>query len=143
MCFIFKIICLSCFQVITKFIQKQKVHQQSWVDDPTLGRKVPLEISLLTTLKHPNIVSIRISVCRSTIHQCLNHYFVNNLEHLKFEHVILVGFKRRLLTLLRPALNIHMPYLACPQGQPTFQFVSFFFFLCTIAEMLFYMSFVL
>ncbi|PNF14942.1 hypothetical protein B7P43_G01558 [Cryptotermes secundus] len=44
--------------VITKFIQKQKVHQQSWVDDPTLGRKVPLEISLLTTLKHPNIVQV-------------------------------------------------------------------------------------
>ncbi|PSN52338.1 hypothetical protein C0J52_11417 [Blattella germanica] len=43
--------------VITKFIQKHKVHQQSWVEDPTLGRKVPLEISLLTTLKHPNIVS--------------------------------------------------------------------------------------
>ncbi|XP_068085180.1 PAS domain-containing serine/threonine-protein kinase [Anabrus simplex] len=44
--------------VITKFIQKQKVHQQSWVDDPILGRKVPLEISLLTTLKHPNIVQV-------------------------------------------------------------------------------------
>jgi hypothetical protein len=73
MCFIFNIIFLSCFQVITKFIQKHKVHQQSWVDDPTLGRKVPLEISLLTTLKHPNIVSIRISVCRSAIHQCLDH----------------------------------------------------------------------
>ncbi|XP_069682889.1 PAS domain-containing serine/threonine-protein kinase isoform X2 [Periplaneta americana] len=44
--------------VITKFIQKHKVHQQSWVEDPTLGRKVPLEISLLTTLKHPNIVQV-------------------------------------------------------------------------------------
>ncbi|KAJ9577678.1 hypothetical protein L9F63_005758, partial [Diploptera punctata] len=44
--------------VITKFIQKHKVHQQSWVEDPTLGRKVPLEISLLTTLKHPNIVHV-------------------------------------------------------------------------------------
>ena len=57
------IVFLYCFpgiQVITKFIQKHKVHQQSWVEDPTLGRKVPLEISLLTTLKHPNIVSITI-----------------------------------------------------------------------------------
>jgi hypothetical protein len=52
--------CFPDIQVITKFIQKHKVHQQSWVEDPTLGRKVPLEISLLTTLKHPNIVSITI-----------------------------------------------------------------------------------
>jgi hypothetical protein len=58
------VVFLYCFpgiQVITKFIQKQKVYQQSWVEDPTLGRKVPLEISLLTTLKHPNIVSITIN----------------------------------------------------------------------------------
>ncbi|XP_049954466.1 PAS domain-containing serine/threonine-protein kinase isoform X2 [Schistocerca serialis cubense] len=44
--------------VITKFIQKHKVHQQSWVEDPSLGSKVPLEISLLTTLNHPNIVKV-------------------------------------------------------------------------------------
>jgi hypothetical protein len=65
-----KVIFLSCFlctQVITKFIQKHKVHQQSWVEDPTLGRKVPLEISLLTTLKHPNIVSIRILIYGSAL----------------------------------------------------------------------------
>lgn len=63
--FLSKFTCLYCFiciQVITKFIQKHKVHQQSWVEDPTLGRKVPLEISLLTTLKHPNIVSIGILI---------------------------------------------------------------------------------
>lgn len=44
--------------VITKFIQKKKVHEQSWVEDPTLGKKVPLEVSLLTTIKHPNVVRV-------------------------------------------------------------------------------------
>ncbi|KAK3926668.1 PAS domain-containing serine/threonine-protein kinase [Frankliniella fusca] len=44
--------------VITKFIHKKKVHEQSWVEDPVIGKRVPLEVSLLTTIKHPNIVKI-------------------------------------------------------------------------------------
>lgn len=44
--------------VITKFIHKKKVHEQSWVEDPILGKKVPLEVSLLTTIKHPNVVRV-------------------------------------------------------------------------------------
>ncbi|XP_026275517.1 PAS domain-containing serine/threonine-protein kinase isoform X1 [Frankliniella occidentalis] len=44
--------------VITKFIHKKKVHEQSWVEDPILGKRVPLEVSLLTTIKHPNIVRV-------------------------------------------------------------------------------------
>ena len=47
-------------QVVTKFIRKDKVHADHWVDDPTLGRRVPLEVSLLSMLHHPNIVSDRL-----------------------------------------------------------------------------------
>ncbi|CAH2050069.1 unnamed protein product, partial [Iphiclides podalirius] len=42
---------------VAKFILKEKVGAQFWVDGPD-GRKVPLELSLLLTLKHPNIVSV-------------------------------------------------------------------------------------
>ncbi|KAJ0182722.1 hypothetical protein K1T71_002091 [Dendrolimus kikuchii] len=42
---------------VAKFILKEKVGAQFWVDGPD-GRRVPLELSLLMTLKHPNIVSI-------------------------------------------------------------------------------------
>ncbi|CAB3239719.1 unnamed protein product [Arctia plantaginis] len=42
---------------VAKFILKEKVGTQFWVDGPD-GRRVPLELSLLLTLKHPNIVSV-------------------------------------------------------------------------------------
>ncbi|CAK1601725.1 unnamed protein product [Parnassius mnemosyne] len=42
---------------VAKFILKEKVGVHFWVDGPD-GRKVPLELSLLLTLKHPNIVSV-------------------------------------------------------------------------------------
>lgn len=41
---------------VAKFILKEKVGSQFWVDGPD-GRRVPLELSLLLTLKHTNIVS--------------------------------------------------------------------------------------
>lgn len=41
---------------VAKFILKEKVGAQFWVDSPE-GRRVPLEVSLLSTLIHPNIVS--------------------------------------------------------------------------------------
>lgn len=44
--------------VITKFIRKCKVYEESWVHDQMMGRVVPLEVSLLTTLSHPNIVRV-------------------------------------------------------------------------------------
>lgn len=44
--------------VITKFIRKSKVYEESWVTDSMIGRTVPLEVSLLTTLSHPNIVHV-------------------------------------------------------------------------------------
>ncbi|KAK8751737.1 hypothetical protein OTU49_010021, partial [Cherax quadricarinatus] len=44
--------------VVTKFIKKSKVYQDSWVNDPLLHRRVPLEVALLMTLDHPNIVSV-------------------------------------------------------------------------------------
>ncbi|CAG9796978.1 unnamed protein product [Diatraea saccharalis] len=42
---------------VAKFILKEKVGAQFWVDAPD-GRRVPLELSLLLTLHHPNIVSV-------------------------------------------------------------------------------------
>ncbi|XP_026731908.1 calcium/calmodulin-dependent protein kinase kinase 2-like [Trichoplusia ni] len=42
---------------VAKFILKDKVGAQFWVDGPD-GRRLPLELSLLLTLKHPNIVSV-------------------------------------------------------------------------------------
>ncbi|KAK8767546.1 hypothetical protein V5799_005675 [Amblyomma americanum] len=44
--------------VITKFIRKSKVYEESWVHDRLMGRVVPLEVSLLTTLSHPNVVRV-------------------------------------------------------------------------------------
>ncbi|CAB4061249.1 unnamed protein product [Lepeophtheirus salmonis] len=44
--------------VITKFIKKSKIYEEYWIQDKVLGKTVSLEISLLTTLCHPNIVSI-------------------------------------------------------------------------------------
>lgn len=44
-------------QVIVKFIRKAKILADCWVEDPVLG-SVPLEIALLASLKHPNIVKV-------------------------------------------------------------------------------------
>ncbi|XP_043196452.1 PAS domain-containing serine/threonine-protein kinase-like [Amphibalanus amphitrite] len=44
--------------VVTKFIRKDKVHADHWVDDPSLARRVPLEVSLLSMLNHPNIIRV-------------------------------------------------------------------------------------
>ncbi|KAG1680894.1 PAS domain-containing serine/threonine-protein kinase [Nymphon striatum] len=44
--------------VITKFIRKSKVYKDCWITDPKTETKIPLEISLLSTLSHPNIVKI-------------------------------------------------------------------------------------
>ncbi|UYV61462.1 PASK [Cordylochernes scorpioides] len=45
-------------QAITKFICKKKVYDDSWVWDPARSQRVPMEVHLLTTLKHPNIVEV-------------------------------------------------------------------------------------
>jgi len=44
--------------VVTKFIKRSKVFEENWVTDTVLGMRVPLEISLLNTLNHPNIVQV-------------------------------------------------------------------------------------
>ncbi|XP_046864972.1 PAS domain-containing serine/threonine-protein kinase-like isoform X2 [Xenia sp. Carnegie-2017] len=44
-------------EVVVKFIHKDKVLKGSWKDDPVLGT-VPFEISLLTKLRHPNIIQL-------------------------------------------------------------------------------------
>ncbi|GFS51752.1 hypothetical protein NPIL_417251 [Nephila pilipes] len=44
--------------VIAKFIRKSEVYDDSWVDDNLLNKKVPLEISILNAVDHPNIVKV-------------------------------------------------------------------------------------
>lgn len=43
---------------MTKFICKFKVLSGAWTDSPGWSEKVPIEIHLLSSLKHPNIVSV-------------------------------------------------------------------------------------
>ncbi|GAB6018815.1 hypothetical protein CHUAL_000476 [Chamberlinius hualienensis] len=44
--------------VVTKFIKKEKVFKDYWVNDNNLQKLVPLEVSLLMTLQHPNIIKV-------------------------------------------------------------------------------------
>ena len=47
--------------VVTKFIQKSKICQgchERWVECGKHGERIPLEVSLLLTLKHPGIVNV-------------------------------------------------------------------------------------
>ncbi|KAM9378376.1 PAS domain-containing serine/threonine-protein kinase [Phaethornis superciliosus] len=44
-------------EVVTKFIWKEKVLEDCWVDDPDLGR-VTQEIAILLKLQHPNIIKV-------------------------------------------------------------------------------------
>lgn len=44
--------------VIAKFVCKEKVLPDSWLLNEDGSKKVPIEISLLTSLRHPNIVEI-------------------------------------------------------------------------------------
>ncbi|KAI6190754.1 PAS domain-containing serine/threonine-protein kinase [Aphelenchoides bicaudatus] len=43
---------------VTKFIQKTKVLPESWVRSTTRSRMIPIEVHLLETLNHPNIVKV-------------------------------------------------------------------------------------
>ncbi|XP_059559807.1 PAS domain-containing serine/threonine-protein kinase isoform X3 [Myotis daubentonii] len=44
-------------EVVVKFIKKEKVLEDCWIEDPTLG-KVTLEISILSRVEHANIIKI-------------------------------------------------------------------------------------
>lgn len=44
-------------EVIVKYILRSKVLSENWRDDPSLGQ-IPLEVSLLSQLSHPNIVQV-------------------------------------------------------------------------------------
>ena len=43
--------------MVTKFICKSKINDEYWLTD-SRGRRIPLEIALLTTLSHRNIVEV-------------------------------------------------------------------------------------
>ena len=45
------------YQVVVKFLRKASVLKDCWVQDKEMG-EVPLEISLLAKLAHPNIVQV-------------------------------------------------------------------------------------
>lgn len=49
-----------------KFIKKEKVLEDCWVEDPKLGR-VPLEISILSKVEHANIIKVGDSLCALTV----------------------------------------------------------------------------
>ncbi|XP_006893552.1 PREDICTED: PAS domain-containing serine/threonine-protein kinase [Elephantulus edwardii] len=44
-------------EVVVKFIKKEKVLEDGWVEDPKLG-KVTLEIAILSTVEHANIIKV-------------------------------------------------------------------------------------
>ncbi|NXS06867.1 PASK kinase, partial [Neodrepanis coruscans] len=44
-------------EVVVKFIWKERVMEECWVDDPDLGR-VTQEIAILLKLQHPNIIKV-------------------------------------------------------------------------------------
>uniref|UniRef100_A0A8C5PS43 PAS domain-containing serine/threonine-protein kinase n=1 Tax=Leptobrachium leishanense TaxID=445787 RepID=A0A8C5PS43_9ANUR len=52
-------------KVVVKFIQKDKILDDCWVQDPELGR-VTREIAILPRLKHPNIIEV-INVFENTL----------------------------------------------------------------------------
>ncbi|XP_076805886.1 PAS domain-containing serine/threonine-protein kinase-like [Clavelina lepadiformis] len=45
-------------EFVVKFIRKEKVLDECWVDDYETDSQIPLEIALLTKLEHPNIVQV-------------------------------------------------------------------------------------
>ena len=44
-------------QVVVKFIRKEKVLRDCWLEDNDMGR-VPIEVSILSRLQHPHIVNV-------------------------------------------------------------------------------------
>ncbi|XP_008998057.4 PAS domain-containing serine/threonine-protein kinase isoform X1 [Callithrix jacchus] len=44
-------------EVVVKFIKKEKVLEDCWIEDPDLG-KVPLEIAILSRVEHANIIKV-------------------------------------------------------------------------------------
>ena len=51
-------------QVVVKFIKKEKVLEDCWIEDPKLGR-VTLEIAILCRVEHANIIKVE-SCCHPT-----------------------------------------------------------------------------
>lgn len=50
-----------------KFIKKEKVLEDCWIEDPKLGR-VTLEIAILSKVKHANIIKVDgDSLCAVTV----------------------------------------------------------------------------
>ncbi|KAH9631544.1 hypothetical protein HF086_004705 [Spodoptera exigua] len=71
---------------VAKFILKEKVGAQFWVDAPD-GRRVPLELSLLLTLKHPNIIGQAVEYLHSLniLHRDIKdeNVIIDNKFHVK------------------------------------------------------------
>lgn len=49
---------LLSLQAVVKFIWKERVLEDCWVDDPDVGR-VTQEIAILLKLQHPNIIKVQ------------------------------------------------------------------------------------
>ncbi len=48
---------LNKFEVVTKYILKSKIYKENWINDSRYGI-IPLEISILCKLDHPNIIKV-------------------------------------------------------------------------------------
>lgn len=56
--------------MVVKFIKKEKVLEDCWIEDPKLGR-VTLEIAILSKVKHANIIKVDgDSLCAVTVMAC-------------------------------------------------------------------------
>ena len=48
---------LNKFEVVTKYILKSRIYKENWINDNRYGT-IPLEISILCKLDHPNIIKV-------------------------------------------------------------------------------------
>ena len=48
---------LDKFEVVTKYILKSRIYKENWIDDKRYGH-IPLEVSILCKLDHPNVIKV-------------------------------------------------------------------------------------
>uniref|UniRef100_A0A8B9UCC1 PAS domain-containing serine/threonine-protein kinase n=1 Tax=Anas zonorhyncha TaxID=75864 RepID=A0A8B9UCC1_9AVES len=76
-------------EVVVKFIWKERVLEDCWVDDPDVGR-VTQEISILLKLQHPSIIKVHNCFSNSLCRE--RHLELTPLSPLLFQIVSAVGY---------------------------------------------------
>lgn len=64
------------YQVVVKFIKKNKVLSECWTEDQQ-GKRLPLEVSLLKMLQHPNIVRVNRTLIVSSLYPRVEDQYFN------------------------------------------------------------------